>query len=139
MSNLSEYIKKSNEKDMQFFYGKDYKQVSNKYFTFKRVVDNDNIIIITENVKIIKDSAVLIVDNDKVVYLKDWQARNVHNFDEGINAYAVKLNRNFFKTYTFKKPFEEYSFLEADTFDSLYKMAQEQEKENLKFAEGHME
>ena len=46
---------------------------------------------------------------------------------------------NIFKTYTFKKPFEEYSFLEADTFDSLYKMAQEQENENLKFAEGHME
>ena len=61
----------------------------------------------------------LIVDNNKGVYLKEWQAKPVHNFYNGMSAYAVKVNRKYFKPYTFKFEFEDMDFTQEDTFDSL--------------------
>ena len=70
----------------------------------------------------------MIVDNDKAVYLKDWQVKPVHSFSEGMSGWAVKLNRKYFKPYTFKKPFDDYSFDKQDDFDSLLKTAKKQDK-----------
>ena len=53
MSSYSEYMKSRKEKDLAFFFG-DVKKKTNKYFEYNSVVDNDNIIIITNNIKIIK-------------------------------------------------------------------------------------
>ncbi len=125
--------------DLKWFFGDDIKMKSNKYFTFTRVIDDNNIIIVTNNVKLIKGVYVLVVDNDKAVYLKDWQIRKVHNYFENINAYAVKLNREYFKVYQFKTEFEDFFFECEETFDVLLEMAREQEKENLKFAKGEMD
>lgn len=138
MSNLKDYIKKMSDKDNDFFFGEgNWTKVSNQYYQFKRVLDNDNIIIITTNIKVIKGNNVLVVDNNKAVYLKDWQVRPVRNWDLGVNAYAVKLNRKYFKPYTFRFSFEDMSFEKEDTFDSLVELAREQGEQNLKFAYGH--
>ena len=42
---------------------------------------DDEIIIITSNIKIIKDTPVLVVGNNKAVYLKDWLIREVRNYN----------------------------------------------------------
>ena len=136
MSKLSEYNKERKNKAMDYFFNGGWERESNKYFTFNRVIDNDNIIIVTDNIKILKDNHVLVVNNNQVVYLKDWQIHCVHNYYLEVNAYVVKLNRNYFKPYTFSFNFDDMSFDKADTFDSLYELAKKQNEENLKWAFG---
>lgn len=132
----SQYLKELKDKDLKFFYGEDVKRVTNKYFKFKIVKDNDNIIIITNNIKVIKDSFVLVVGEKKAVYLKDWQVRSVRNYYEDLNAYAVKLNRKFFKTYTFKNEIDENLYFEKDNnFDDLLELAKKQDKRDLAITE----
>lgn len=133
----SQYLKESKEKDLKFFFGEDVKKVTNKYFKFKRVKDEDNIVIITNNIKVIKDSFVLVVGEKKAVYLKDWQVRKVRNYYENLSAYAVKLNRKFFKTYTFKNEIDENLYFDKDNnFEDLLEIAKLQDQENLQIAEG---
>lgn len=68
--------------DLNFFFGKDnWKQKSNKYVYYKAVQDNDNIIIHTNNIKGIKGNFVLVVGNNKAIYLKDWQGRQSRTRD----------------------------------------------------------
>lgn len=109
---------------------KDAKMLSNKYFTFDHIWDDDNIVIVTNNVTLVNTkfgpSLVLLVDNNKAIYLKDWQVQPVMNYYEDLYAFAVKLNRNFMKTYTFSKDFEGVAFDEEDTFDSLMEIAKTQ-------------
>ena len=126
-NSLSEMFKKRKAKDIEFFFG-DTEWRSNKYFKFDHVKDNDNIVIVTKNIKAIKGNFVMIVDNDKAVYLKDWQVKPVHNYGEDFWGFAVKLNRKYFKPYTFKNPFNDYSFDKQDTFDRLLKDAKKQNK-----------
>ena len=101
---------------MTKFFG-EVKHTSNKYFKFNHVISDDEIIIITNNVKFVKDSPVLVVDNNKVVYLKDWNVAEVRNYNKDIYSYAVKLNRKYWKDMCFDK---------ADTFDSLKAVAEMQ-------------
>lgn len=136
MSKYSDYINTLKENDLKYFYGDDVKKKSNKYFTFTRIKDEDNIIIVTNNITTIKNSPALVVDNNKVVFLKEWQIRPIKNWDEQENAWAVKLNRNFFKTYTFQNNFD-FHFEKEDTFDNLVKLAEEQQEENMKWSQGH--
>jgi hypothetical protein len=130
----SEFIKNQSNKDKDFFFGKDnWKKITNKYYEFKRVLNDDEIIIVTNNIKTIKNNLVLLVDNNKAVYLKDWQVRRCYNYNESIDAYLVKLNRKYFKTYTFTSNFDDYSFEKENTFDDLLQVAKEQQDENLSF------
>lgn len=140
MSDFSDYMKARAEKENDKFFGEgNRKRVSNKYYTYKHVIDNDNIIINTKNVKAIKDSWTLIVDNNKAVYLRDFQVREAHNWNElGDDFYIVKLNRKYFKTYTFKSGFEGFSFEKENTFDDLMAVAIEQDRENMPVANGSM-
>lgn len=132
MSNLKEYYNARKEKDMNFFFGEsNWRKTSNQYFQFKRVLDDDNMIIVTNNVKTIKGNYVLLVDNNKVVYLKNWQVKEVENYFDGVYGYAVKLNRNYFKPYTFSFEFDGYSFEKEETFDDLMNVAKEQQEENM--------
>lgn len=132
MSNYSEYLRSRKESNMNFYFGEgNYQMKSNKYFSFKRVLDNDNIIIVTSNVKQIKGNYVMIVDNNKAVYLKDWQVKAVSNFFNGLEGYTVKLNRNYFKPYTFRFDFEGYSFEKEETFEDMMNVAKLQEEENM--------
>ena len=55
MSSFGDYMKAKTEKEDDFFFGAGNREKnSNKYFTFKHVLDNDNIIINTNNVIKIK-------------------------------------------------------------------------------------
>ena len=130
----SQYIKEMKIKDKEFFFGKSIKFKTNTYFTIDHVIDDDNIIIITSNIKRVKDAYVLVVANNKCVFLKDWQIRPVHNYYKGIYAYAVKLNRNYFKTYTFKNDFYDIYIEKEHTFDILKNVAATQ---TMEIAQGH--
>lgn len=133
----SDYIKECKDKDLKFFFGDDVRKVSNKYFKFTRVIDNDNIIIVTNNIKIIKDSYVLVVGEKKAVYLKDWQVRGVRSYYEDIDAYAVKLNRKYFKTYTFKNEIDPDLYFEKDNnFDDLLEVAKLQQEKDIRVTQG---
>lgn len=135
MSKLGDYIKQQKEKDIQKFFG-EIKHTSNKYFTFNRIINDDEIIIVTSNIKIIKDTPVLVVGNNKAVYLKDWLIREVRNYNLDIYAYAVKLNRKYWKVYTFKSDFEDIFIEKEDTFDDLVEVAKEQNQKNMPIALG---
>ena len=136
MSKYSEYLKGLKAKHIEKFFG-EVKQKSNKYFTFNHYVDDDNVIIVTNNIKYIKGNPVLVVDNNKVVYLKDWLVEPVRNYYNGIYAYATKINRKFFKVYTFKNDFEDMAFEKETTFDDLVEIAKEQDEKNMSIALGH--
>lgn len=147
MSKYSEYLKSRKESDMNFFFGEgNVKHQTSKYFTFKKVLDDDNIIVLTNNIKHLFNSntgnaaTILMVGNNKAVYLKSWQIKSVTgivNVDEVtgqgtlLPTYAVKLNRNYFKVYTFKSNFEGMMFEKEDTFDSLKEDAKLQEVDNI--------
>ncbi len=138
MSRFSDYIKQRKESNLDFFFGTgNWRKCSNKYFTFKRIIDEDNIIIVTNNIKLVKGSLVLVVANNKAVFLKDWQILSIKNWDLQLNSYVVKLNKNFFKVYEFKTDFENIYIDQETTFDELVKISKEQEDKNIKWALGH--
>lgn len=136
MSKYSDYIKEAKDKDLKFFYGDDLKHVSNKYITFKHYKDDDNIILVTNNIATVKGNYVLVVDNNKAVYLKDWQVRAIYNYFENFNGYAVKLNKKYFKVYTFKSDFNQFLFLKENSWEDLVAIAKEQDEANIAIAQG---
>ena len=133
MSTYSEYMKGVKENNLVRFFG-EVEHKSNKYFTFNHYINDNEVIIITGNVKYIKGNPVLIIANNKAVYLKDWLVKSVHNYFNDIYAYAVKLNRQYFKPYTFKSDFEDMCIETEYTFDDLLNVAREQDAENMKIA-----
>lgn len=109
---------------------------TNKYFYVDQVKDNDSAIIMTSNIAVVKGNPVLVTGDNTAIYLKDWQFRRMISKD-GIDTYAVKINRNYFKEYTFKSNFQEFSFGgKKDTFDSLRKVAIEQQKQKRLWKSG---
>lgn len=130
MTKKTNYFEERARMEKERFFG-EMKKDSNQYFSFKRVHSDDEIVIITNNIARVKDSFVLVVDNNKCVYLKTWQIKRVKvlidDCDSAIFAFAVKLNRNFFKVYTFKSDFEEFSFEKEETFDDLLEVARKQD------------
>ena len=122
MSKYGEFLKSVKESQLTKFFG-EVKHTSNKYFKFNHVISDDEIIIVTNNVKFVKGNPVLVIDNNKVVYLKEWNVAEVRNYNKDLYAYAVKLNRKYWKEYTFKNDFDDMCFEQADTFDSLKAVA----------------
>lgn len=118
---------------MAFYFKGGYDYVSNKYFTFKHVIDDDNIIITTSNIKFIKGNPVMIVGNNKGLYLKNWQINVVFNSSVEGQIYTVKLNRKFFRPYQFNFTFDDMSFAKDDTFDELLKIAREQDEVQMRW------
>lgn len=135
MANYSEFLKAKKAQDEQWFFG-ETNHTSNQYFTFKHYQSEDTVVILTNNIKHIKGSPVLVVGSNKAVYLKDWQVREVHNFFEGIDTYAVKLNRAYFKPYTFRFTFDDMAIEGEYCFDDMVRIAKEQDAENMKVAQG---
>lgn len=132
-NSYAEFMKERANRDREFFFGAgNFKKVSNQYAEFKRVLDNDNVIIFTTNIRVINGNFVLIVGNNKAVYLKEWQLKIASSWDMDISGYVVKLNRNYFKPYTFRSEFNGVMFSKDETFDDIYEIAQEQEANNLK-------
>ena len=111
--------------DKEYLFG-NVRKVSNKYFVpEKQVINNDEVVIFTNNVKVIKGNVVLVTGDNKAVYLKDYAAAQT---DYGMQ-FAVKLKRQYFKEYTFKNTIDENFYFEKDyKFDDFLKMAKKQEK-----------
>ncbi|MGI6157665.1 MAG: hypothetical protein ACOYH4_04250 [Saccharofermentanales bacterium] len=105
--------------------GESYR-ASNKYFHDRHYIDDDTIVINTNNVITVKGNYVLVIDKNQAVYLKDWNVREVRNWDMGWQGHAVKLQRKYFKPYTFRKNFDDYAFDKPDTFEGLVRVAKEQ-------------
>lgn len=137
MSSYSDFLKKVKERNIETFFP-NHKNVSGKYFTFDHYINDDEIVIITSNIIYVKGSPVLVVGNNKVVFLKEFCIQPVHNYDLGLNTYAVILKRQYFKTYTFKKKIEGFLFDKDESFDDLIQVAKEQDTEGMKIALGHM-
>lgn len=117
------------------FFGQVY-HTSNQYMLFDQVTDKDNCIIMTNNLKVIKGNVVMVTSANTAIYLKDWQYRKMYSQETG-EVFAVKLNRNFMKEYTFSSPFTEFSFDgEHDTFDSLWKTAASQQRKKKPWKSG---
>lgn len=139
MSNCNDKLKSQKRKDMEFFFGKDIKMKGNNYFTFPRI-QGDTIIILTNNIKYFpkKESYVLVLGKKTGLWLKDWQIRPVANYQNGINAYAVKITKQYFNPYIFNENIFEAFFNEdtEDTFESLLEVAKAQEKENMPIRQG---
>lgn len=104
------------------FFG-EVKKTTNKYMVFDQVKDKDSAIIMTKNFAVVKGNPVLVTGPNTCIYLKDWQFRRMVNRD-GIDAFAVKINKNYFKEYTFRSSFDFSG--EKDTFESLHKVATSQ-------------
>ena len=128
MSNYSKYLKSRKEKSLKWFLEQEPQRESNKYIKFNHVLDDDNIIICTNDITFYNSknsyepSYMLMVDNNKAVFLKNWQVRICKcRYTE--EFYAVKLNRKYFKVYTFKNEFENMIFEKEQTFDDLKELA----------------
>lgn len=140
-SNYGEYMKARAKKDNDFFFGEgNKKMVSNKYFTYKHVIDNDTVIINTNNIKTIKGNYILIVGDSEAVYLKDWQIKTAHNYsDICTDLYLVKLSRKYFKPYKFNFCFEDFCFDgKVESFDDMLETAKAQDAKNMSVALGFM-
>lgn len=123
-------------RNLEKFYGEDLKMSGGNYFRFRQVIDKDHIIILTENVKYVKESPVLFVSNNRGVYLKDWQLRKVSSHKLGINCYAVKLNRKYFNVYGFRVATAPRNMSSEYTFDDLVGVAKKQQNQSYVIREG---
>lgn len=122
------FFKERAAKEADRFFGEgNVKRISNKYFTYKPVLDEDTIILKTGDLKVIKGCYVLITGERTAVYLKDFQIREAHYFDdetrETYDFWLVKLSRHYFKTYTFRAAFEGREGEPAKDFDDLKEIA----------------
>lgn len=124
-----EFFKSVSEKlreiDDNFFGGKDNIERTNKRLYIKdHILSDDEILLTTSNVEYWrnKETYVMWIDNDKVVYLKPWQVKKVYEYELGREEHIVKLNRNYFKPY---KSFtsDKFMFNKQDSFDDLFEMA----------------
>lgn len=109
------------------FYGK-IQKVSNKYFKIDNIKDKDHITLLTKNIAVVKDNLVLVTGLHTAVYLKGWQARKVQN-REGVDGWAVKLARPYFKEYTFKGEFDAGE--DHKSFDDLFRIAASQQRAGI--------
>lgn len=125
-----------NAQEVRFFGANNKCIRTNNYYTYKHVLSDDEIIINTGNVIKIKDSMVLVIGKNKAVYLKDWAVKAAHNNKAGGvgSFFIVKLNRAYFRPYTFTKPFEDFCIDKEQDFDYLLNVAREQDAENMEVA-----
>lgn len=138
MSKFSEYLKQNKIKEMHFFFGEDAEVYTDYVKHFTHYINDDEIRLITNDIKIIKDQYVLIISNNKAVYLKPWQVMKVKNWNLEMNSYVVKLNRKYFKPCTFKFIFDNYETKATeDSFDDLIKIAKEQDNNQIPWKYGH--
>lgn len=134
MNKYFENLKTEERLYLERFYG-DIKKSRGQYFYFQKYIDDDNVIILTNDIGKVKDSYVLMTSKNTGVFLKDWQVRQVSNVNEGIKCHAVKLNRNFYKQYNFNKVIEG-KITPKQAFDDCVSIAKEQDQANLPLKEG---
>lgn len=98
--------------------------------------------IFTENVRLYKGSPVLVVGNNKVVFIRACdvkKARASENEETIADGFVVRINPKYFKNYTFKNDFEDFCFEKEDTIEDLLNASKEQENNNICYSlRGHI-
>lgn len=117
---------KKNEFNEFRFEGLNYKDYSKKYWTMKRVSDNNEKIVVKVGDSHLKKTLygyALILDETHVVFLKEWQV------SENYYGNEVLITKNFFNV---KEWGQHNAFLGSNeenyNFDNWLKIALEQEK-----------
>lgn len=135
LESLIAWNRESKKRDLDFFFGdaKKVHEISNKYSIYDGVIDDDNVVVNVSDgqIKFIKGNPVLVVGSNKAIYLRPWQFRYVEQWSEhGLSSTAlVKLNRKYYKTYTFQQPFDDMIFDGKDyDFDDWLQTAKDQSK-----------
>lgn len=138
-SNIASNVNKNNTSTSDDRFFGTVQHESQKYFYFDQCEnrDSDTCIVMTNNIKVVKGNPVLVTGNNTAIYLKNWQFRLMES-REGMTAFAVKVNKNYFKEYTFKNNFDGLSFEKKDTFESLREVAIEQHKQRRAWKSGGM-
>lgn len=113
-----------------FFGMLNYKTHRDKGVEYKSVIDEDNIIIRTDNIRYINVDEhsvepVLIVSKNKALRLKNWQYKKVSYIKDGkrYSTNIVKLKKQYFNPVWFINEFENVNFSYEDTWDNLYQTA----------------
>lgn len=130
-----DFFKKRKEILMNGFFGaNNYNDGNNRFNIKNHVINDDEIIICTNNVSYWrnKDQFILWVGNGKIVYLNKFQVLPVFNYEEVGSCYLVKLNKNYYKVYNCFVN-EELSFDKELTFQDLKDIAIQQDTSNLWF------
>lgn len=83
MSKYSEFLKNVKETQLTKFFG-EVKHTSNKYFKFNHVISDDEIIIVSNNVKFVKGNPVLVIDNN---------LEGIH-FQKRFRRYVLRASRH---------------------------------------------
>ena len=127
MKKSSKYLTNFNDN----YFNESISKISNKYFTFKRYKDDDNVTIVTSNVIYLGDFPVLLVGENKGVWLKQWQVKDIKvgQYDF-IPAKTVKLSRKYFNVKDIKSSKCDNFYFEKDnTFDDMVELAKLQDEE----------
>lgn len=105
---------------------------SNKYFTFKRYKDDDNVTIVTNNIIQLGEYYVLLVGENKGVWLKDWQVKECRVGQQTyLPAFTVKLSRQYFTVKDITSPkCNDFFFEKEETFDDMVELAKIQDERN---------
>ena len=105
---------------------------SNKYFTFKRYKDDDNVTIVTNNIIQLGEYYVLLVGENKGVWLKDWQVKECRVGQQTyLPAFTVKLSRQYFTVKDITSPkCNDFFFEKEETFDDMVELAKIQDELN---------
>lgn len=106
------------------FSGLDYKLDSNKYYTMKRVSDDENKVVVkvaAEHLLKTKYGYALILDRSHVVFLKEWQVSQNYFGNE------VILQRDFFSVKEWGNHDDFENSDEYLTFDKWLEVAKEQD------------
>lgn len=116
-------IKKNNFNNFRFE-GLEHKECSNKYFTMKRVSEDENKIVVkVADSHLIKTKYgyALILDHNHVVFLKEWQVNQNYFGNE------VLLQKEYFNVKEWGKHEDFFKNDEFLNFDAWLKVAYEQE------------
>lgn len=101
-------------------------------------------LIYTANVRLYKKSIVLVVGNNKLVFLTLGQVKKACQSNEDgeteSEGFIVKITLSTFaKVYTFKNDFDGFSFSSDDTYDTLEEVSREQISSDSRISErGHI-
>ncbi len=139
---LKEFFEKQAKKENDYFFGENnLHHITNQYFTYKSILDEDTFIINTANLYYFKkqDTVGLIVGTNKVVYLKPSQVKMVI-MNNGSWSCLVKLTRKYFKVYTYKNRIcDDIEIEKEQDFNTLKSYAKaQQDRMNLLPEEGQL-
>jgi len=101
-----------------------------------KIANNENVIF-TTNVRLYKNKPVLVVGNNKVVFLNagDFakaQAYIHETMDVLAEGFLVKVHSDS-KIYTFHHDFDGFCFEKDDTMESLIELGEQQDKDDKDF------